>query len=192
MKKYLKLIVHSIFVFLVSPLYLLYLVFRLTGGKAAFASFSQFLSLIPGKVGSLTRIAFYRLAMSRCHHDCVIGFGTIFSQANTQIGRGVYIGPQCNIGACQIGDSALVASGVHILSGSRQHNYDDINKPIQEQGGELSQISIGIDAWIGNGALVMSNVGAKAVIGAGSVVTKDIPDFSIAVGNPAKVVKSRV
>ncbi|RLC06874.1 MAG: acyltransferase, partial [Deltaproteobacteria bacterium] len=80
---------------------------------------------------------------------------------------------------------------VHIMSGKRQHHFDDPDVPIQEQGGIFEKVSIGEDTWIGNNALIMANVGKKCVIGAGSVVSKDIGDFSIVTGNPAKVIRKR-
>lgn len=130
--------------------------------------------------------------MTACNSDSVIGFATIFSQKDTEIGRGVYIGPQCNIGMCKIGNDSLIASGVHIMSGSMQHNFDDLETPVQQQGGRYSKIEIGEDSWIGNGSLVMANIGKKCIIGAGSVVTKDVEDYSIMVGNPARKIKSRM
>uniref|UniRef100_UPI0030C84C11 acyltransferase n=1 Tax=Ningiella ruwaisensis TaxID=2364274 RepID=UPI0030C84C11 len=152
---------------------------------------SQFLSLFPGKVGAYLRAAFYRLALRHCDAHALISFGTILSQTDTSIGSGVYIGPQCNIGKCEIGNDTLLGSGVHIMSGKQQHNFEDLNTPIREQGGAFSLIRIGKDCWIGNGALIMANVGDKSIVAAGSVVTSDVPAKSIVAGNPAKVVKCR-
>ena len=78
------------------------------------------------------------------------------------------------------------------MSGSGQHNFDDLDTPIQQQGGKYEKIKIGEDSWVGNGCLIMANIGKKCIIGAGSVVSKDIPDYSIAVGNPAKVIRNRL
>jgi len=191
MRQLLKIIAHGLVVLLISPLLLIYWLTRSIGGVSAFAGFSQFLSLIPGKFGSYCRVGFYRFAMTSCHYDCLIGFGSLFSQADTEIERGVYIGPQCNIGSCSVERNCLIASGVHIMSGNSQHNFDDVDRPVQQQGGTYKKIRIGEDSWIGNGALVMANVGRKCVIGAGSVVTRDFPDYSIAAGNPARLVKTR-
>jgi len=191
MNRKLKLSAHCVAILLIAPLLVLYYLGNSISEHGVFAGFSQFLSLIPGKVGSYFRIAFYRFAMTNCHHDCLIGFGTLFSQTDTEIGERVYIGPQCNIGSCVIGPDCLIASGVHIMSGSTQHSFDEIDVPIQQQLGDYQRIVIGEDTWIGNGALVMANVGRKCVIGAGSVVTKDVPDYSIMAGNPAKLIKSR-
>jgi acetyltransferase-like isoleucine patch superfamily enzyme len=191
MKSIVKKTVSNLFIVLMSPLILVYFLSRVIIGKRAIASFSQLLSLLPGKLGSYCRIAFYRAAFTSCSHECAIGFATIFSQQDTEIGRGVYIGTQCNIGMCNIGENCLIASGVHIMSGSQQHNFLDLETPIQQQGGSYTKIEIGEDSWIGNGSLVMANVGKKCIIGAGSVVTKDVADYSIMAGNPARLIKSR-
>jgi acetyltransferase-like isoleucine patch superfamily enzyme len=53
-------------------------------------------------------------------------------------------------------------------------------------------VTIGEDTWVGNCAIIMANIGKKCIIGAGSVVTKDIEDYSIVVGNPAKVIRKRI
>ena len=176
---------------LVSPLLLLDLLLRGTGSHALFAAMTQLLSLVPGRTGSYLRLAYLRVVLPDCHPDSFVGFGTLFSQRDTRLGRGIYVGPQCNIGRCAIGDDTLVASGVHIMSGTGQHNFDDLNTPIRDQGGEYRQIRIGRDCWIGNGALIMADVGDQSVIGAGSVVTEAIPPRSIAVGNPARVIRRR-
>ncbi len=191
MKSNLKQTIAALFVLLVFPLVLLYQITTVVSGNKCFAGFSQLLSLIPGKFGSYLRIAFYRMTMTSCENDIVIGFGTLFSQQDTEIGTRVYIGPQCNIGMCKIGADTLIASGVHIMSGSGQHLFEELDKPIQQQGGEYRKVEIGEDSWIGNGSLVMANIGKKCIVGAGSVVTRDVEDYSIIAGNPAKLIKSR-
>jgi acetyltransferase-like isoleucine patch superfamily enzyme len=86
----------------------------------------------------------------------------------------------------------LVATGVHILSGARMHGTAEVGRPIREQAGEFTHLTIGEGSWIGAGAVVMADVGKDAVIGAGAVVTKPVPDAVVAVGVPARVIQSRV
>jgi virginiamycin A acetyltransferase len=192
MKNLLKNLVSSVFIVIVSPLLFLHAIALLFHEQGMFLSVTQFLSLVPGKVGSYCRIAFNRFAMSYCNPNCLIGFATVFSQKDTEIHQGVYIGPQCNIGMCKIEKNTLIASGVHIMSGNKQHIFEDLDTPIQQQGGSLEKITIGEDSWVGNGTLVMANIGKKCIVGAGSVVIHDLPDYSIAVGNPARIIKSRL
>ena len=84
-----------------------------------------------------------------------------------------------------------MGSGVHIMSGKTQHNFSDLDTPIKDQGGEFTKIIIGEDSWIGNGSLIMANIGRHCIVGAGSVVIDDIEDYSIVAGNPAKFIKKR-
>lgn len=156
-----------------------------------FSSFSQFLSLFPGKAGSYFRSSFYHFTMAHCDLDTVICFGTLLSQQDTELLSGCYIGPHCNIGKCRIEANCLLGSGVHILSGKKQHNFDDIERPLKDQGGKFTKVVIGEDSWLGNGAIVMANVGKKCIVAAGAVVVNDVPDYAIVGGNPAKIIKMR-
>ena len=193
MKSGIKKAIDLIFVLLNGPMLILFFIcwYVTRRSNDVFAGFSQFYSLIPGQIGNYARGNFYRFTMQNCHPRVVVSFATLFSQQKTSIASGTYIGPQCNIGACIIEKDCLLGSGVHVLSGKGQHNFDDLDTPIREQGGTFSQVTIGEDSWIGNGSIITANIGKKCIIGAGSVVTKDIPDYSIAVGNPAKVIKQR-
>lgn len=183
--------IHLLFKLLALPFIGLYVLAPHSHKKSLFASMSQLLSLIPGKMGSFFRKAFYNSVMTNCSIEGVIQFGTLFSDPDTEIGNRAYIGPQCNIGKSTIGKDTLIASGVHILSGKNQHNFEDVGTPIQQQGGHYSKISIGEDCWVGNGALIMANIGDKSIVAAGSVVITDVPKYSIVAGNPAKIIKNR-
>lgn len=192
MKKLLKLLAKGVSLVMVFPLYLALLICEeLVRDDQPFQGSSQFLSLFPGIPGNYLRQQFYRLALAKCHGDCCIEFGTRLNQRSIEIGRRVYIGTNCCIGDCRIGDDVLIGSNVDIISGSQQHNFDDLETPLREQGGKLIPIVIGEDSWLGNSSVIVANVGKKSIIGAGSVVVKEIPAFSIAVGNPAKVIRTR-
>lgn len=195
MKSMIKPLVRFIAFVLMLPLSVLYYAVSLFLTPASkdtlFAAFSQFVSLFPGKSGAFLRTGFYRLAMENYSPDAHTSFSTLFSQIETEIESGVYIGPQCNIGKCKIGEDTLLGSAVHIMSGKQQHNFENIDKLIREQGGVFAKINVGKNCWIGNGALIMANVGDDCIVAAGSVVIYDIPDKSIVAGNPAKVIKTR-
>lgn len=159
--------------------------------ERAFSSWSQFYSLIPGICGDYLRGAFYSLTLQKWGKLCQIRFGTLLSRPQIVINDGVFIGAHCSLGMTEIGPNTLVGSGVHILSGRHQHSFERLDVPISKQQGSLESISIGTDCWIGNGSIIMADVGNCCVIGAGSVVTNPIPDYALAVGNPARVIRFR-
>lgn len=194
MKKftYLKSVAKFGFIFFTFPIYLLFLALSFRGDKdSVFRSFSQAVSLIPGKTGVYVRAAFYSLACVDTSDKISIGFLTVLSHQDITIKEGVYIGPQCNIGKCSIGKNTLIGSGVHIISGTRQHFFSDINIPIQEQKGQYDKISIGEDCWIGNKSLVAKSIGNKTIVAAASVVISELPPMTIIGGHPAKIIRNR-
>ena len=95
------------------------------------------------------------------------------------------------IGSITIEDDVLIGSNVSIINGNQQHGISRVDIPIRDQPGTYANITVGKDSWIGDRSIVMANVGKHCVIGAGSVVTKSIPDYSIAFGNPARVMRDR-
>lgn len=193
MRHKLKRTIKNIFLLLVFPLYAAYILLSFFDTlDGTFQSFSQALSLIPGKIGIYVRAAFYRLACTDTSDEILVGFLTVFSHRDTSIHKGVYIGPQCNIGKCTIGESTLLGSGVHILSGNQQHNFSDPKTPIQDQGGKYTKVKIGEDCWIGNSAVVMADISDKSIVAAGSVLTRPIKEpGAIWGGNPATKINSR-
>jgi acetyltransferase-like isoleucine patch superfamily enzyme len=112
-----------------------------------------------------------------------------------KLGNGTNIG--CNVvissaTGIYIGNSVLIASNCYI--GGAGYFSDRIDIPIMEQGlYSKGPIIIGDDVWLGAGATVLDGVkiGRGCIVGAGALVTKDLPDFSVAVGVPAKIVKIR-
>ena len=186
MKPFLQKLIIVVCLILTSPFYLLY---KFTRSKDLFVGQGQLLSLIPGKIGSYMRVAYYHLALDKCPVQGYIGFGSFFSHPEVELGNGYYIGAYSIIGKAKIGNHATIASGVYILSGKRQHGYTEIGKPIQDQPGVFTQVTIGDNCWIGNGAIIMSDLGVQNVVSAGSVVSKKTGDYELLMGNPAKVVK---
>lgn len=112
-----------------------------------------------------------------------------------EIGEGTNIGRRCTLSAANricIGKFVLIAPNVFIAD--THHEYQKMGIPIMHQGitTHHDQVTIGDETWIGINAVIMGNVkiGKHCVIGANSVVIKDIPDYCVAAGNPAKIVKT--
>ncbi len=116
------------------------------------------------------------------------GEGRIIINERSRLGSHTFI---YGDGGVEIGKDSLIANHVELISGN--HKFRDASRLIRLQGGELKKISIGNDVWLGAYVIVLPGVtiGDGAVVGAGSVVTLDIPSYSIAVGVPAKVVGKR-
>jgi len=107
------------------------------------------------------------------------------------IGERTRIGLSCTvIGPVTIGNDTMLAQNV-VISGLN-HSYEDITKPISRQKQTTSMITIQDEVWIGANAVILAGVciGKHSVIAAGSIVTKDVPPYTVAGGNPARVLKS--
>ena len=185
MKSFFKKCLYSFCVVITIPLVILY---RLTLSEDLFAGQGQWLSLIPGKLGSYVRIAYYHMTLKHCPNDGYIGFGSFFSHPEVELGTGYYIGAYCIIGMSKIGNHTTIGSGVHILSGKKQHGYREIGKPIQEQERIFKTINIGENCWIGNNAVILEDLGQQNVVGAGSVVAIYFGDYVILAGNPSRII----
>lgn len=108
---------------------------------------------------------------------------------NIELGERVFFNFNCvilDVCPVAIGSFTLFGPGVQILT--PLHPLDAARRRIDEYG---KPISIGSDVWVGGGAQILAGVtiGSRAVIGAGSVVTRDIPEGVLAVGNPCRVIR---
>lgn len=94
-------------------------------------------------------------------------------------------------GKVEIGSNTIFGPNVSIHA--ENHNFSDTDKPIKLQGATRKGVKIGEDCWIGSKAVILDGVtiGSHSIIAAGAVVTKDVPEYSIVGGVPAKVIKSR-
>jgi acetyltransferase-like isoleucine patch superfamily enzyme len=110
----------------------------------------------------------------------------------------VSIGDRCLIGrgsgivghfSIEIGNDVWTGHNVYITD--QNHGYEDVSRPISQQSQPERAVKIGDGSWLGYGSVVLPGVtiGKHVVVGANSVVTHDIPDYSVAVGVPAKVIK---
>lgn len=129
-----------------------------------------------------------------CHYK---GFSSVFmSPEKTILGNNVYLGSKTEIdaaGGVEIGNGVIFGPEVCVYS--RSHNFDseDLAALPFDNKFLTAKVVIKDYVWIGRRVIVLPGVtiGKGAIIGAGAVVSKDVPDYAIAVGNPAKVVKYR-
>lgn len=118
----------------------------------------------------------------------------------SNLGEGIVMGANSAVDAYSfIGSSGFISIGQNVIMGQRvgfhpeNHDFDRTDIPIREQGTTRQGITIEDDVWVGSNVIFLdgTHVGRGSVIGAGSVVRGNIPPYSIAVGVPAKVVRSR-
>jgi maltose O-acetyltransferase len=121
-------------------------------------------------------------------------------EKNAYFTPGLTIGDHSGVGInCEVYGPVVI--GKHVMMGpdvviyTSGHNFDRTDIPMMEQGStEAKPVTIGNDVWIGRRAMIMPGVtvGSGSVIGAGAVVTKNIPPYSVVGGIPAKVIKTRI
>lgn len=126
----------------------------------------------------------------RCFYmDCIVWLNGKGIEMGDDVGfnYGVYVN---GFGGLKIGDRTII--GPYSMIHTANHEMD-IRRPIIEQGWVKRPVTIGKDCWIGMGTTILPGVtiGDGVVIGAGSVVSKDLPSYTVSVGNPCKVIKHR-
>ncbi len=135
------------------------------------------------------RELFSELTASKIDESCIImpPFYTEFGK-NTKLGKEVFINSCCRFqdnGGIEIGDGTMIGSNVTIVTLNHDAN------PKKRKNAIPKPVKIGKNVWIGSDCTIIPGVkiGDNAIIGAGSVVVKNIPENTVAVGNPAKVIK---
>lgn len=125
--------------------------------------------------------------------EAVDAYGTMSYTPKLTIGEGTHIEQFFHVGACdsvEIGKNVLIAGRVYISD--HNHNFKNVETPIMSQGIESGgKVVIEDNSWLGEGCVILPGVtvGKGSVIGSNSVVTKNVPPFSVAVGIPAKVIR---
>jgi galactoside O-acetyltransferase len=175
------------------------------------------LALVPTALGMLLRRALYRFALKeqgrrlRCEHGVTVhGFGNVEIGHNVSIMEHSFLyavdgqlvignnfSANRNVcldagqGTITIGDNCLIAANCVLRAAD--HRFDDPEIPIRLQGHASGSIVLEEDVWLGSNVVVTRDVriGRGTVIGAQSVVTRDIPPYSVAYGVPARVIRSR-
>lgn len=147
---------------------------------------------MPYSLGSrYIRYVMVKNFIDKCGKNLKIQTNVLISP-RVEIGNDVEINENVRIRAnVKIGNNVLIAPNVQLIS--INHEYKDITVPIMNQGEKKGRIEIGDDVWIGTAAIILPNVKLSqgAIIGAGAVVTKDVPEYAIVGGNPAKIIKHR-
>jgi len=109
------------------------------------------------------------------------------------IGNNSGIGIKCSVrGPLEIGNNVMMGPEVIILTSA--HGFEKLDVPMWMQDSPIKKkVIIGSDVWIGTRVIILPGrtVGNGVIIGAGAIVTKDIPDYAIVAGNPAKIISYR-
>jgi acetyltransferase-like isoleucine patch superfamily enzyme len=121
------------------------------------------------------------------HHDVLFSSG-----ANITLGDGVFINRRVMLddrGPLTIGDHSMLAAGVTVET--HAHVFDDFSRPMPQGGRLMKPVAIGTECLIGYNAVVMAGttVGQRAIVAANSVVTRDVADYHVVGGVPAKPIK---
>ncbi len=134
-----------------------------------------------------------RHLFSKCGKNVNIEHGAYFgSGKDVEIGDNSGIGVDCFVGRAIIGKDVMMGPEVILLG--QNHKFDDLTVPMFKQGYLVTKpVEIGDDVWIGTRVIILPGrkIGKGSVIGAGAVVTKDIPEYAVAAGNPARVIRFR-
>jgi len=188
-RRLLKALAMAVGLMLVAPLLLLaWLEKSCSRSEEVFTGCAQLLALVPGLPGVLLRGAYYFGTLARCSWEVRLGFGSHLTHRGARLGARVSTGSFCVIGHAEIGDDVMMASRVSIPSGKRQH-LDEQGR-LSSSAARFDTVRIGSHSWVGEGAIIMADVGAWSIVSAGAVVVTEMPQRALIGGNPAKVIRS--
>lgn len=156
-------------------------------GEGVFSGFAELFSMVPGRPGTMLRAAYYAGTLRHASWETSVGFGTVIVHRAASLGRHASLGRFCVIGEADIGESVMIGSRVSVPSGRRQHLDDDGR--LSADAGRFERVAIGAGCWVGDGAVVMADVGAASIVAAGSIVSSPMPAGVTLGGNPARVLR---
>lgn len=139
------------------------------------------------------RTFFARGMLEKCGKGVNIEHGAFFASGkDITIGDHSGIGIGCRVaGPLSIGDDVMMAPNVTIVT--QNHETSDLSVPMRLQTAPKHKVTIGNDVWIGANVIILPGitVGNGCIIAGGAVVTKDVPDYAVVGGNPARIIKNR-
>lgn len=169
------------------------------GGAFVYYSIAYHLpsNLFPifGSLFKRLRVFFARRIMDSCGSNVSVGRRAYWGINRLCIGDGSSIGADFHLQNCSliIGRYVMMAAKIRIIGSG--HLYDRTDIPMCNQGiAPKSVLVIDDDVWIGDSVIILgkcSHIGHGAIIGAGSVITKNVPAYAVVGGNPAKIIKYR-
>ena len=159
---------------------------RLSRSELLFLLCAQTLAVIPGFPGQWLRSAYYFGTLKDCAWEVRFGFGTLFTHRGATIGPRVSTGAYCVMGHAIIGADVMIGSRVSIPSGKRQH-LDEAGRlaPVTR----FDHVRVGAHCWIGEGAILLADVGEGCIVSAGAVVIETMPAGQLIGGNPGRVIR---
>ena len=157
--------------------------------------YRTFIFNIPGVTGEFFRRRYAQKNFKKCGPGMkMYPYGKIYNPQLLELGDRAVISDYVQIsagGGVKIGNNVILGPNVKIWS--INHNYEKLSVPISDQGWITDSVIIGDGTWLAMNSIVLPGVkiGCNVVVGAGSVVTKDLPDNCLAAGNPCRVIKYR-
>ena len=188
-RQFVKRVIDAIYLVAVWPFALSCELDRLGSGEGMFVFWSQAFALVPGPPGVFVRRAFYRLTLDKCSGSFYVSFGAVFSHRGGIIEDSVYIGPYAIVGLARLRSGCLIGSRASIISGGALHALQADGRRAPTERRLLRYVEIGEGSWIGEGALIMADIGRGATVAAGSVVSSAVVGGVVVAGNPARFVR---
>jgi virginiamycin A acetyltransferase len=151
--------------------------------------FAQFLASVPGYPGVVVRRGYYWWTLEQSSLRVYVGYGAYFAHRASRVADHVYVGPYAVIGSADIGRWVMIGTRASLLSGGALHAPDDKGRWLPSNFDTTVRIRIGAHSWLGEGAIIMSDVGSRAMVAAGAVVSSPVADGVMVAGNPARFVR---
>lgn len=163
----------------------------LVGYERAYLGLSERAAGWPGVLGHRMRAAAHRGMGSSVGAYAVLAYGVVLERPPLSVGEMTVLGHYTNVQNADIGRDCLIGDFVLVVDGTSQHESERLDIPLNAQDGTVQRVRIGEDTLIGGHAWIAADVGSHCIVGAGSVVTRPVPDYKIVAGIPARVIGDR-